>query len=133
MFVYAKADEKVNRTHATTGAPMAGTGPEVTKVLCDAGRDPPSGRRLGQGMCDRPSTARADRSLEVFTHMGEKGALPGSSAPGENSDVAVVTLLFSTCLFSYGSPGSRVGKRWKPVGENLKSIVIRPPDLWEVS
>ena len=112
---------------------MAGTGPGVTKVLCNAGRGPPSSHRPGQGMCDRPSTARADRSLEVFTHMGEKGGLAGSSAPGENLDVAVVTVLFSRSPFTYGSPRSRAGKRCKRMGEDLKSTVIRPPDRWEVS
>ena len=130
MAVYPKTNEKINRTHAPTGAPMAGIGPGVTKVLCDAGRGQPSGRRPGQGMCDRPSTARADRSLEVFTHMGEKGGLPGSSAPGESLDAAVVTVLFSRCLFSCGSPRSRAGKRCKLMGKNLKSTVIRPPDQW---
>jgi len=133
MALYPKVDGEINRTHAPTGAAMAGTGPGVTKVLCDAGRDSQSGRRPGQGMCERPSTARADRSLEVFTHMDEKGGLPGSSAPGENFDVAVVMVLFSRCLFSYGSPRSRAGKRCKLVGENLKRTVIRLPDRWEVS
>ena len=109
---------------------MAGTGPGVTKVLFDAGRGPRSGRRPGQGMCERPSTARAGRSLEVFTHMGEKGGLTGSSAPGENFDVAVVTVLFSRYLFSYGRPRTRAGKRCKLMGEILKSTVIRLPDRW---
>ena len=125
MALYPKTGEEINGTHAPTRTPTAGTGPGVAKVLCDAER----GHGLATGQA-RVCAAGLDRSPEVFTHMGKEGGLTGSSGPGENLDVTVVTVPLAGCLFSYGSPGSRAGSRCKRTGEGLKSTVIRLPDLW---